>query len=129
MLGHIHLANLIFYGHHGVHPEETTLGQRFSLDLTLTLDLAPAAASDDLRDTVDYGAVYALVRDIMENQPHHLIEALAVHLLEAVLDAHPRLTEASLVLRKPAAPVPGALDYVAIETSLRRADRLPRLGQ
>ncbi len=129
MTGHIHLTNLVFYGHHGVAPEETRLGQRFSIDLTLTLDISAAAASDDVADTVNYAEVYALVRRIVEDEPRRLIESVAVRILDALLDAHPRLTEVAIVLRKPSAPIPGALDHVAIETRLTRADRLPRPRQ
>ena len=54
MTGRITLSNMVFYGYHGDLPEENTLGQRFMIDLVLTLDIAAAAASDDLNKTVDY---------------------------------------------------------------------------
>ena len=47
-------AGLVFYGYHGVNPEEQKLGQRFRVDLTLWADLHPAAASDHLGDTISY---------------------------------------------------------------------------
>lgn len=123
MLARIELKNMVFYGYHGALPEEATLGQRFSMDLVLTLDIAEAAVTDDLTKTVDYGAVYGQVREIVERERSHLLERLALHILERVLDEHPRLIEARLFLRKPSVPIAGNLDHVALETALTRADR------
>ena len=47
------------------------------IDLTLGLDTRPAAASDDLRDTVDYGSLVADVKTVVESDPVDLIETLA----------------------------------------------------
>ena len=47
---------MMFYAYHGVYPEESRLGQRFTVDLELGLDLRPAAESDDLAKTVNYPA-------------------------------------------------------------------------
>jgi len=129
MLARIELKNMVFYGYHGALPEEATLGQRFSMDLVLSLDIAEAAATDDLTKTVDYGAVYGLVRGIVEHERAHLLERLAATVLERVLDEHPRVIEASLTLRKPSVPIAGNLDHVALETSLTRADRPSRPRQ
>lgn len=129
MLAQIELKNMVFYGYHGALPEEATLGQRFSIDLVLSLDISEAATTDDLTKTVDYGAVYGLVRSIVEHERAYLLERLASQVLERVLDQHPRVMEVSLTLRKPSVPIAGHLDYVALNTSLNRADRLSRSGE
>ncbi|MFH1498040.1 MAG: dihydroneopterin aldolase [Verrucomicrobiota bacterium] len=129
MLARIELKNMVFYGYHGALPEEATLGQRFSMDLVLTLDIGEAAATDDLTRTVDYGAVYGLVRGIVERERAHLLERLAAHVLQSVLDEHPRVLEVKITLRKPSVPIAGNLDHVAIETSLTRDDRPFRSGK
>ena len=64
MTGRIHLKNMVFFGYHGARAEENTLGQRFLIDLVLTLDIAEAARTDDLNTTVDYAKVYALCRKL-----------------------------------------------------------------
>ncbi len=51
----ISVTGIEVFAHHGVLPHERELGQRFVVDLALELDLAPAAASDDVADTVHYG--------------------------------------------------------------------------
>ena len=53
----IALTGLTVRGRHGVLPAERRDGQDFVVDAVLHLDLRPAAASDDLADTVDYGAL------------------------------------------------------------------------
>ncbi len=120
MPGKIHLKNMSFYGYHGARAEENTLGQRFMVDLTLTLDIAEAARTDSLVSTVDYREVYTLCRKIVEQDHVKLIETLANNILDQVLATCPRVTEAAIVVRKPSVPLGGALDYVAIETSKTR---------
>ena len=51
----IALRGLRVRGHHGVYEHERRDGQDFVVDVTVWLDLAPAAASDDLADTLNYG--------------------------------------------------------------------------
>lgn len=121
MTGKIHLRGMVFYGRHGHHPEEKALGQRFIVDLTLTLDMTEAAANDDLNATVNYAEVYSLCRDMVEGMPVRLIETLADRILASVLERHPRVEAVSILVRKPAVPIAGALDYVAVEAERSRA--------
>lgn len=120
MIGNIHLKNMVFYGYHGNLVEENKLGQRFLIDLVLTLDIAEAARTDNLDTTVDYARVYGLVRRIVEEDRVKLLETLANHIIDRVLEASPRVTKVAIVIRKPSVPVDGVLDYVAVETSKER---------
>ena len=120
MIGKIQLKNMAFYGYHGALVEENTLGQRFLVDLTLTLDIAEAARTDKLDATVDYVRIYALCRKIVEQDRVKLIETLANDILDQVLAMCPHVDEATIVVRKPSVPLGGSLDYVAIETSKTR---------
>ena len=120
MTGRIHLKNMVFYGYHGNREEESTLGQRFLIDLVLSLDIAEAARTDDLNTTVDYAKIYALCRQIVEHDRVKLLETLANHIIERVLETSPRVTKVEIVIRKPSVPLGGALDYVAVETGKER---------
>ena len=113
MIGKIHLKNMVFFGYHVNHAEENTLGQRFLIDLALTLDIAEAARTDDLNTTVDYAKVYALCRQIVEHDRVKLLETLANHIIDRVLETAPLVTKVEIVIRKPSVPLGGALDYVA----------------
>jgi dihydroneopterin aldolase len=120
MLATIHLKSLRFHGRHGVLPAEAVLGQPFVLDLDLRVNIADAAASDDLAHTVNYADVHTLCRDIVEKERYALIETLAHRVLSAVLAAHPRVLSATLVLHKPHAPIAGDHAGVAITLTLSR---------
>lgn len=120
MNGRIHLRNMVFYGYHGNLSAENALGQRFEIDLTLSLDIAEATRTDDLANTVDYGKVYALCRSTVEGAHVKLLETLAARLIDGVFAACPRVTRVEIVIRKPSVPLPGVLDHVALETSRNR---------
>lgn len=116
----IQLTGVEVFAHHGVLPHEREHGQRFVIDLTLGLDLARAAASDDLADTVDYGHLAAQVVAIAQGEPVDLIEALAGRIAERCLE-DPRIDEVEVTVHKPAAPLPVVAREVAVTLHRRRA--------
>ena len=83
------LEGMRFYAYHGVNPEERALGQRFTVDVVLAVDLRRPGQSDDLADTVSYSAVYKVVRGIVEGEPRKLIEAVAEEIAAAILTGFP----------------------------------------
>ena len=119
---HITLRDLVFFGRHGANPEETELGQRFGLDLTVWVDLSTVAASDVLSDTVSYSALYKLVRAEMEGEPSQLLEHLAARLIRVVLSHDERILEAEAVVTKLSPPLKGSTTG-SVSITLRR-DRL-----
>ncbi len=110
----IELQQMMFYGYHGVLKEETKLGQRFIVDLSLSLDLSKAGKSDDLNDTVNYAQVYTLCRSIVEGEPKRLIEAVAEDLCGGVLNEFPLVQEITIKLKKPDPPIPGYYQAVSV---------------
>ncbi|MEW9124259.1 MAG: dihydroneopterin aldolase [Thermotaleaceae bacterium] len=112
------MKNLVFYGYHGVLPEENVLGQKFFLDVELILDLKKAGESDEVYDTVHYGEAYNIIKNIVENKKFQLIEALGEDIAKTLMSYFTRIQEVVIAIRKPEAPVPGIYDYFGIE--LRR---------
>ncbi len=106
-------------GHHGVFDHERRDGQDFVLDLVLWTDLAAAGASDDLADTVDYGALAEAAAAVVEGPPRSLIEAVAADVAAVVLD-DPRVTVVEVVLHKPQAPIARPFDDVAVRVTRSR---------
>ncbi len=121
---HITLRGLIFFGTHGANPEETTLGQRFGLDLTIWLDLSRAAQTDSLGDTVSYSALYKLAQAEMEGEPSQLLEHLAARVLRAVLTHDPRIQEVEVVVTKLNPPLKGSTTG-DVSVTLRRDGSWP----
>lgn len=92
------------WGHHGVFEHERREGQRFVIDLTLGVDTSAAAASDDLRNTVDYGSLVAEVAQAVSRDPVDLIEALAERIAGVCL-LDTRVEWARVTVHKPDAPI------------------------
>ncbi len=116
------LKNMIFYGYHGVMPEEQRLGQRFSIDAELRLPLGRASRTDALEDTVNYAEVYELIRQVTEEERYALIERLAGEIGRRVLARFPLLDSIAVTVHKPSAPVPGPLGDVAVTVETERRD-------
>ena len=101
----IELRGLTVRGHHGVFEHERRDGQDFVVDITVWVDLATAAASDDLADTIDYGALAQRAADIVAGPPRNLIETVAAEIAENVMTDE-RVHAVEVVVHKPAAPIP-----------------------
>lgn len=110
------------FGHHGVLEFERREGQTFVIDLTLGIDTAPAAASDDLRDTVDYGSLVASVQAAVETDPVDLIETLAQRIADVCL-SDDRVEWVSVTVHKPDAPIEATFADVALTITRRREGR------
>lgn len=118
MTGRITLSGLRARGHHGVYDFERAAGQDFVVDVRLDLDLGPAAASDDVTDTVHYGELAGSLVAVIGGEPVNLIETLAGRLLDVCL-ADDRVEAAEVTVHKPQAPIPHEFADVAV--TLRRS--------
>jgi 7,8-dihydroneopterin aldolase/epimerase/oxygenase len=110
------------FGHHGVFDFERRQGQTFVIDLTLGLDTASAAVSDDLRDTVDYGSLVASVQAAVETDPVDLIETLAQRIAGVCL-LDDRVQWVRVTVHKPDAPIEATFADVALTITRKREGR------
>ena len=110
------------FGHHGVFDFERRQGQTFVIDLTLGLETASAAASDDLRDTVDYGSLVASVQAAVETDPVDLIETLAQRIAGVCL-LDDRVQWVRVTVHKPDAPIEATFADVALTITRKREGR------
>lgn len=117
----IQLKRMQFYGNHGVFPEENKLGQRFYVDLELSLDLAKAGRTDDLNLTVNYAEVYERVKQIVEGRTFRLIEALAENIASDVLHKYTNVNDVTVRVVKPHPPFDIHFDGVVVEIRRKRA--------
>jgi dihydroneopterin aldolase len=120
MSDRILVRDLILYAYHGVHPEEQRLGQRFEVDITCSLDLREAARQDVAGATVSYASLVEIAQEISANTTFFLIETLAETIAGKVLEDYPQIEEVSVLVRKPSAPIPATLGYVAVEINRKR---------
>lgn len=121
MVDELAVLGIECYGHHGVFEFEKREGQVFVIDLVLGVDSRPAAASDDLRDTVDYGSLVAQVKAAVEKDPVDLIETLAQRIADVCL-LDDRVEWARVTVHKPNAPIDATFSDVAL-TITRKGHR------
>lgn len=115
----IFVTGLLLHAHHGVMEHEEKVGQRFVVDLELDIDLATAAASDRLADTVSYASIVETATQAFTAKNFRLVEAAAGAVAEAVLSAFPRVTAVKVTVHKPHAPIAAMFTDVGV-TVLRR---------
>ena len=94
------LHDILVLGKHGVHPAERDVAQPFRVDLVLELDLSRAAASDDLRDSINYAAVHRQIVEIVQTRSYALLERLAAAILDEVATDE-RIRKADISIAKP----------------------------
>ncbi|GAA1308842.1 dihydroneopterin aldolase [Pseudonocardia xinjiangensis] len=123
MTDRIELRGLKVRGHHGVFDHERRDGQDFVVDVTVWMDLAAAAASDDLTDTLHYGVLAQRVAAIVGGEPYNLIEAVAGRVADDVM-TDGRVQSVEVVLHKPQAPIP--LEFADVSVVVRRSRRDPQ---
>jgi 7,8-dihydroneopterin aldolase/epimerase/oxygenase len=119
----IEICDLRVLGTHGVLPEERERAQPFSLDIVAWLDTEAAQRSDELADTVDYGALAQLAADVVGGRSFRLLEALAGRLADALLLTDPRLVAVEVAVRKLRPPL--ALDVASTGVRVRRTSAPP----
>ncbi|RFU62665.1 dihydroneopterin aldolase [Peribacillus glennii] len=111
----IYVNGMQFYGYHGVFPEENRLGQRFAVDLAVELDLSTAGKSDNLDDSINYGELYSICRDVVEGKTFKLVESIAEHIASEVLVKYETIHFCTVKVYKPDPPIPGHYQSVAVE--------------
>ncbi len=100
----IELRGLTALGVCGALPEEQDRAQPLEVDLDIHADLGPSGASDDLDDTIDYGAVCELVERVVTTERFQLLERLAARIAEVVL-SDDRVQGVTVAVRKLRPPV------------------------
>ncbi len=101
------------YAHHGVHPAERELGQRFVIDVELFGDWSAPGESDALGDALDYVAVHRRIREVAAAHSYHLLEALATRICRALLNDFP-VARTVVTVHKPNPPIASFLGRVSV---------------
>jgi dihydroneopterin aldolase len=114
----IEIGDLRVMGVHGVLAAEREQAQPFSVDIVALVDTEAAEGSDDLADTVDYGALAQVAADVVGGTSQRLLEALAGRMAAALLDVDPRIEAVEVTVRKLRPPL--ALDVGSAGITVRR---------
>lgn len=116
---YIFLKNIRCYAYHGVSPQENLIGNEYSIDLTLKVNISKAAQSDEVADTVNYAEVHNVVKAEMA-VPSKLLEHAAARIIQKLFDTFVTIKEAELRLSKRNPPMEADIDAAGIELHCRR---------
>ena len=109
----IHVNGLRFWAHHGCMEEEAIIGQEYRVDVTLWVNLAPSAATDDLTQTVDYVDVHRIVKREMGVRSK-LVEQVCQRIVTGLREELPLAEAVEVKVIKFQPPIGGDCDHIAV---------------
>ncbi len=119
-MGKIFVKNIRLYAYHGCLEEESKIGSDYLVNLTVETDLEKSSGTDDLKDTVDYVALYALAKGEMSKRAK-LLETVVLRLAKKILKQHREVSTAIVKVVKLNPPIGGNVEEVAVEIELSRS--------
>ena len=105
-MGKIALEGLEFFAYHGFYKSEREVGNKFGVDVEVSVDFEEAALKDSLQQTVNYEDLYKIVKNEME-VPSKLLEHVADKICTQVLAAFPSVAEVKVTVKKFNPPIKG----------------------
>ncbi len=113
----IKIKGITAVGFHGVYTEERVTGQRFVVDVKLSLPLQ--GINDDLSKTVNYADVAHLVVRHITGEPVNLIETVAEAIADEILKDYPVVVKVKVKVHKPEAPI--NLEFADVVVEIEKA--------
>lgn len=110
----IFITGIVIHARHGVMDHETEVGQRFVIDLDLSVDLAESSRTDRLADTVSYSNVVATATAAFKDANYRLLERAAGAVAEALLTSFQRINAVKVTVHKPHAPIAAIFEDVGV---------------
>lgn len=112
----IELEGMHFRAYHGCLESERLNGNDFTVDFSAEYDFSAAAQSDKLEDTLNYAAIYDLVKREMA-VPSDLLEHVAGRIVRAIEEVFPDLEHFTVSVSKKNPPVDGPCDLSRVSIS------------
>ncbi|MEQ8241226.1 MAG: dihydroneopterin aldolase [Cyclobacteriaceae bacterium] len=113
-MGKIKLEGMTFFAYHGVSNEEQQIGNRYTVNVTITTDFLAAAQADLIDATIDYERVYILVCQIM-GENTRLLETVALRIITAIKSAFNNVEKVLVTVSKHNPPIKGICDRATVE--------------
>jgi len=121
MKQYIILSNLRFFAYHGVMAQEKQVGHYFNVSLKIEYDFSKALKSDKIKDTLNYGEVFQIVKQEMNN-PSKLMEHLAGRILNTLFQKFEPVSNIKIKIIKENPPINADCDGCGIELECSRND-------
>ena len=116
---YVFLKNVRFRAFHGVLPQERLVGGDFLLNLRVGYPIEKGMESDEVEDTLNYAALFDLVRQEM-NKPSQLLEHVAGRIVKTIMEAFPAVSSVDLELTKLNPPMGADSDGAGIFLNVKR---------
>lgn len=113
-MAQISIEGMEFFSYHGCFKEEQIIGTRFTVDVFLDTDTREAELTDDLHKTVNYQAVYGLVKEEMSVKSK-LLEHVGRRILDRIRKEYPQVTACRMKISKMNPSIGGVVDRVCVE--------------
>jgi dihydroneopterin aldolase len=114
-MSNIRLKNIKIYAFHGCLIEEEKIGSDYLVNLSVKADLSKAAASDALRDTVDYVLLQKIVKEEMAIRSK-LLEHVGQRIIDRVFDEVSLVNYVKVTVSKLNPPIGG--DVAEVQVSM-----------
>ncbi len=116
----IELTQLIFHGYHGLYEDEKTAGGEF--EVNVSIDHHPGKIPvTNLEQTIDYSAVYELIKQSMQRRTY-LLETIATKLAQEILLKFSQAEEVRVSIKKAHPPIKAFEGQVAVIFCLKRSE-------
>ena len=115
----IRLDGLRIFGYHGVLPQENRVGAMYTINLKLATNFMEASLTDDLSHTINYAAVFQVVKQEMQ-QPSKLLEHVVYRIGQRILSEYPTVSQVDISLYKENPPMEAECSQVGVEAQYSR---------
>ncbi len=115
-MSRIRLKNIRIFTNHGCLTEEEKIGSDYLVNLTVQADLAEAARTDHLKDTVDYVHLNRIVKEQMAVRSK-LLEHVGQRIIDTIFDELPKVEFVEVTVSKVNPPIGGDVAEVSVTMS------------
>ncbi len=98
----LHLNKILLHAYHGVHEEETIVGNDFEISLSVSFNELQKITI--LEDTINYVSVFEIVKINFE-KTQYLLETVAQNIVEAIHELDKRIILINISIYKISAPI------------------------
>lgn len=117
----ISIEGMDFFAYHGCFAEESIIGTRFEVDLTVKVNVEEAEISDNLHHTINYLTLFETVKKQMESRSN-LLENVASRIIKAIKKRFPEITYIEVKVSKLNPPLGGKINRVSVTINSSIAD-------
>ena len=116
---YIRMEGMKFYAFHGVLPQENLVGAYFYIDLRLKTDFTHAAQTDELKETVSYADIHAVVQEEMKTTSK-LLEHVCQRIASRIFHDFDTIESIEISLFKENPPMGACAQRVGVEAHYLR---------